>query len=51
MTPNKEIPDEKKEKIPILCEKYNKGYVAKKLGVHRDTVKKYLNESRESLNI
>ena len=41
MSPNKQIPEEKKEKIAPLCEKYNIGYVAKELDIHRDTVKKY----------
>ena len=44
LTPNKSIAEEKKEKISSMCERYNIGYVAKQLDIHRDTVKKYKKE-------
>jgi len=48
MSPNNSIPEEKKEQIPKLCERFNKGYVAKQLDVSVDTVNKYLDEKKET---
>ena len=48
MTPNKKISEEKQKEIPRLCERYNKGYVAEKLDIHVNTVKKYLKENERS---
>jgi hypothetical protein len=45
MSPNKQISEKKKKEIPKLCERFNRGYVAKKLGICVDTVKKYEKES------
>lgn len=45
MSPNTPISDEKKKEIIKLGERFNKGYVAEKTGVHVDTVKKYLREN------
>jgi predicted transcriptional regulator len=44
MTPNKQISKEKQDKIQELSEKYSIGSTAKFLGIHRDTVKKYLDK-------
>jgi hypothetical protein len=44
MTPNQPISKEKQEEIPKLCEKYNKGYVAKQLDISTKTVSKYLDK-------
>jgi len=45
--PNHSIPEEKKEKIVILSERYNKGYVAKQLDISVDTVNKYLDKEKD----
>ena len=48
MTPNKPIPKEKQEKIPIMLEKYSIGKTAKDLGISKPTVRKYA-DNRDSL--
>jgi len=48
MSPNNSISEEKKEQIPVLCEKYSKGYVAKQLDISVETVNKYLDENKKS---
>lgn len=47
MTPNKEIPEDKKELIPKLCECFSKRYVAGVVNVSVDTVTKYAGEKEK----
>lgn len=47
MSPNQPISKEKQDEIPKLCEKYNKGYVAKQLDISTKTVSKYLDKKEE----
>ena len=48
MTPNNPIPDEKKERIPVMLEKYSIGKTAKDLGISKPTVRKYANEKERA---
>jgi len=50
-SPNKQIPDDKKEMIPKLLEQFSRRYVADILDIHPDTVRKYdeLNKEKKKL--
>jgi hypothetical protein len=41
-SPNKQIPDDKKEMIPKLLEQFSRRYVADVLNLSVDTVRKYV---------